>query len=56
MAREAAEVVSKTMKACPLAFRLLLATRSMMEPYSEKISVRADLSASGLILSSRLRT
>ena len=56
MAREAAEAESKTMKAWPLALRLVFATRSMMVPYSEKISVREDLRASSLMRSSRLRT
>ena len=47
---------SNTTKACPLALRLDLATRSTMLPYSEKISVRASMSCGGFIRSSRLRT
>ena len=56
MAVAAEAGLSKTMNAWPLARKLRFAIRSMMVPYSEKISRRAEMSAGGLIDSSRLRT
>lgn len=48
--------LSKTMKAWPFAFRLVLATMSMTLPNSEKSSWRAAFRGSILTRSSRFRT
>lgn len=56
MAFCADSTLSNTMNACPLAFKLVLATISIISPYSEKSSVKASLSCSMRMRSSRFLT
>jgi hypothetical protein len=53
MAFSADWTLSKTMKACPLRFKLDLATMSTMVPYSSKISRSASMSCGILMRSDK---